>query len=229
MFISCLKINELQYVTSSMFCIELFSCHVNTLLRNTHWQIQCTPPSPPQIRLRADLQQIESKEYLFSHRQAVPAPQHYWSFLLCQWSRPCRQQEAVAGSRGFLLCLLPVRGLKMGNILVLRRPGRRTRPPCSLRPRLPSFPFLVGTAQTLSRPQCLGVEVFAIQRRWSLWRPADRSSRGKMKHPGRTPGRPQSAWTRERSLPVQGLTWRAVWRTGPCRVRCRLRRSWTST
>ena len=165
MFISCLKINELQYVTSSMFCIELFSCHVNTLLRNTHWQIQCTPPSPPQIRLRADLQQIESKEYLFSHRQAVPAPQHYWSFLLCQWSRPCRQQEAVAGSRGFLLCLLPVRGLKMGNILVLRRPGRRTRPPCSLRPRLPSFPFLVGTAQTLSRPQCLGVEVFAIQRR----------------------------------------------------------------
>ena len=33
-----------------------------TLLRNTH--IQCTP-QPPKIRLRANLQQIESKAYLF--------------------------------------------------------------------------------------------------------------------------------------------------------------------
>ena len=29
-----------------------------------------------------------------------------------------------------------------------------------------------------------------------------------MKHPGRTPGRPQSAWTRERWRPALGLTWR---------------------
>ena len=130
------------------------------LVRNT--QIQCTPPSPPQICLRADLQQMESKAYLFTHRRAGPAPQHPWSFLLCQWQRPCRQQEAVVTGSSLLLCLLPVRELKVVNILVLH-PGRRTRPPCSLRPRLPSYPFLVGTAQTLCRPECLGVEVFAIK------------------------------------------------------------------
>ena len=76
-------------------------------------------PYPPQIRLHADLQQIESKAYLFTHRQAGPAPQHPWSFLLCQWQHPCRQQEAVAGGSSLLLCLLPVRALKVGNILRL--------------------------------------------------------------------------------------------------------------
>ena len=50
-----------------------------------------------------------------------------------------------------------------------------------------------------------------------------------MKHPGLTLGKPQSAWTWERLLPVQGLTWRSGWQTGPCRVLCRLRRLWVST
>ena len=77
------------------------------------------PVLPPQIRLRADLQQIESKAYLFTHCQAGPSPQHPWSFLLCQWQHPCRQQEAIAGGSSLLFCLLPVRGLKVGNILVL--------------------------------------------------------------------------------------------------------------
>ena len=176
------------------------------MLHNT--QIQCTPP-PPQIRLLADLQQIESKAYLFTHRQAGQAPQR--SVLLVSGS------ALVIVGYGLLLCLLHVRGLKVGNILVLHPTVLAVQGvilvlPALFVPNRPSYPFLVGTAQALCRPQCLGVEVFDIQ---------DVIARSKMKHPGRTPGRPQSAWTQERSLPVQGLIWRPVWRIGPCSVRCR--------
>ena len=136
------------------------------LLRNT--QIQCTPPhTPPHLHLRADLQQIDSKlskAYLFAHRQAGPALNTLGASCCVSgppWQHPCRRR------------LLPPALLTPGERDVggqhprtpprrPRRPWRRPSPPCSLRPRLPSYP-LVGTAQTLCRPQGLGVEVFAIQ------------------------------------------------------------------
>ena len=73
---------------------------------------------------------------------------------------------------------------------------------------------------------------FCHTRRQSLWRPLDRLSWGKMKQPGRTPGRPHSAWTQRLWWPALGLTWRqlwSLWLTGPCSVLCCLPHLWTST
>ena len=125
------------------------------------------PPIAPQISLRADLQQIESKAYyLLIIRQAkrlrLLQAQHSWSVLLVSG------RALVILGYGLLLCLLPIRGLKVGNILVLH-------PTVLTVPGVTGFVVLVlpalfvpcgqavGTAQTLCRPQCLGVEVFAIQ------------------------------------------------------------------
>ena len=76
------------------------------------------PPIAPQISLRADLQQIESKAYyLLIIRQAkrlrLLQAQHSWSVLLVSG------RALVILGYGLLLCLLPIRGLKVGNILVL--------------------------------------------------------------------------------------------------------------
>ena len=137
--------NQLYQVTRRLYTlaawhVELFRCHVNllgpltgvgwincccngyiilhNLLRNT--QIQCTPQAPPHPLASARWFAANRKQrVLFTHRQAGPAPQHPWRFLLCQWPRPCLQQEAVAGGRSLLHCLLPFRGLQVGNILVL--------------------------------------------------------------------------------------------------------------
>ena len=65
---------------------------------------------------------------------------------------------------------LPVRELKVGNILVLHPAVLAVQGVVLVLPALfvpdsptPFLPFLVVTAQTLCRPQCLGVDVFAIQ------------------------------------------------------------------
>ena len=69
---------------------------------------------------------------------------------------------------GLLLCLLPVRGLKVGNMLVLH-PAVLAVPGVVLVLLAQFVPvslltlFLAGTAQILCRPQCLGVQFFAIQ------------------------------------------------------------------
>ena len=90
-----------------MVILSYITCYV-TLKSSAH-------PKPPQIHLpvRADLQQIESNAYyLLIVRQAQ-------RLNTLQWPRPCLQQEAVAGGRSLLHCLLPFRGLQVGNILVL--------------------------------------------------------------------------------------------------------------
>ena len=77
---------------------------------------------------------------------------------------------------GLLLCLLPVRGLKVGNILVLH-PAVLAVPGVVLVLLAQFVPvslltlFLAGTAQILCRPQCLGVQFFAIQDVDLFWDP----------------------------------------------------------
>ena len=198
--------------------VGLFRCHVNGYLPCYVTFKSSAPPHPTPIRLSADLQQIESKAYLFTHRQAGQAPPHLWSVLLASG------RALVIVGHGLLL-LTPrqrVKGAQHPRTPPHRPccPGRRPRPPCSLRPRwVPLKHFVVHSAYVLKFLPYKCETSIALET----------LSRGKMKHPGRTQGRPQSAWTLERSRPVQGLTWRLVWRTGPCRVRCCRRLSWTST
>ena len=79
----------------------------------------------------------------FTHCQAGQAPQHPWSFLLVSGS------TLVVVGYGLLLAYSPtsprqrVEGGQHPRTPPNRprRPGRRPRPPCSLRPRLPSYPF----------------------------------------------------------------------------------------
>ena len=83
--------------------LELFHCHVNGYILCYVTLKSNAPPTPhPQIRLRADLQQIESKAYLFTPRQAGQEPQHPLSLLLVSGS------ALVIVGYGLLLCLLTV-------------------------------------------------------------------------------------------------------------------------
>ena len=73
-------------------------------------------PQPPQILLHTDLQQIKSKAYhsiyLLIVRQAQCLNTLRASFCV-------NGHALVVVGYCLLLCLLPVRGLKVGNILVL--------------------------------------------------------------------------------------------------------------
>ena len=186
--------------TLASWC-RTFRCHVSgyipcylTLKSSAHIHFP--------IRLRADLQQIESKGCLFTPRQAGHKPSERPAGLRVNGS------TLIIVSYGLLLCLLPVRGLKLGNILVLHLTVLAVPGVVLVLPAL-----FVHNDSTLPpcRPQRLGVEVPCHIGRRSLWRSADWSSWGKMKH-----------------LSVI-QAWGPVWRTDPCRVRCRCRRSCTST
>ena len=72
-----------------------------------------TPQHTYTILLHADLQQIECKACLFTPCQAGQGPQHPLSVL------PVSGSALVIIGYGLLLCLLPVRGLKLGNIPVI--------------------------------------------------------------------------------------------------------------
>ena len=75
--------------------------YLDTLLQ-CYVTLKSSAPPPPQIRLRADLQQIENKSYLFTPRPAGQEPQHLLSLLLVSG------RALVIVGCGFLLCLLPV-------------------------------------------------------------------------------------------------------------------------
>ena len=66
-------------------------------------QIWCPshPPTPP-MRFPADLQQIESKAYLFTPHQAGQAPQHPWSILLVSALVIIGDNGPTAGNRKWL-------------------------------------------------------------------------------------------------------------------------------
>ena len=77
---------------------ELFHCHVNGYITcYVTLKSSAIPPLLPQICLRADLQQIESKAYLFTPRQAGQEPQHPLRLLLVSASADC-----VTATRPFI-------------------------------------------------------------------------------------------------------------------------------
>ena len=145
--------NQLYQVTRRLYTLACrtfsLSCWwLYTLLWNT--QIQCTHlrAQPPQILLHADLQQIESKAYLFTHHHIYLLIFIYSSAQRLNTLRAscCVSGRALVVGGDLLLCLLPVKRVEGGQHPRTpphhpRHPGRRPRPPFSLRPRLPSYPF----------------------------------------------------------------------------------------
>ena len=143
--------------------VELFRCHVNGYIPCYATLKSSATPPPPQISLSADLQQVESKAYLFTHCQAGQAPQH-----LCQCGVLLASGCAlVVVGYGLLFCLLPVRGLKVGNI---RRPWRCPRPPStSMSSGLGDGEAKSEVEELLLRWRLHGVEGFGLSGSRTKW------------------------------------------------------------
>ena len=178
--------NQLYQVIKRLYtlaCITL-RCHVNGYTPCCITLKSSAPPPPPQLQLRADLQQIGSKVYLFTHRQAGqplsthserPCPESWWTL---QWPLCHRRLWPPA----LLTPCQRVEALKVGNILVLH-------------PTLLAVPGVILVLPALFVPSgyCSNTLSSAVLRRWnfchirrpSLWRPEHRWSRlgGKMKTP----------------------------------------------